>query len=93
MWKAPRGIVARSNIKPVLRKPLREWCKDRVGLVFPFWDGTESERARTSSLLSARFASLFGCAGVDDFTEHDLRHEAICRWFELRNPTGWIFSK
>ena len=80
-------------IKPVLREPLREWCKGRVGLVFPFWDGTEDERARTSNRLSARFASLFGYAGVSDFTEHDLRHEATCRWFELRNQSGWIFSE
>lgn len=93
--KGHRGAIKSRvvPIKPVLREPLREWCKDRVGLVFPFWDGTESERARTSNRLSSRFASLFGYAGVKDFTEHDLRHEATCRWFELRNPTGWVFSE
>lgn len=80
-------------IKPVLRAPLREWCEGREGLVFPFWDGSAGERVRTSNRLSNRFAALFDFAQVPDFTEHDLRHEATCRWFELRNATGWVFSE
>lgn len=80
-------------IKPVLRGPLREWCAGRVGLVFAFWDGSPEERVRTSNRLSNRFAAMFAYADVTDFTEHDLRHEATCRWFELRNATGWVFSE
>ena len=30
---------------------------------------------------------------MPDFREHDLRHEATCRWVELRNATGWVFSE
>lgn len=26
-------------------------------------------------------------------TEHDLRHEATCRWMQMRQPGGgWVFS-
>lgn len=80
-------------VKP-LRAPLTEWCADRVGLMFPFWDGTPEDKRPASSRVSARFARVFEYAMVDDFTEHDLRHEATCRWFELRDAAGrWLFSE
>jgi integrase len=80
-------------IKPSLREPLRAWCAGRVGLIFPFWDGSKEQRPKTTSKLSARFKTLFEFATVPNFTEHDLRHEATCRWFELRNERGWMFSE
>jgi hypothetical protein len=80
-------------LKKHLRDPLRHRCEGRKGLVFPFWDGDEAER-KVSNRLSARFIGLFRYAAVEDFTEHDLRHEATCRWFELRQPKGgWVFSE
>ena len=67
----------------------------RPELVFPgLWDGDTSEAGlkRTSGRLSARFSTLFAYAGAPDLTEHDLRHEATCRWLELRDARGgWIF--
>jgi integrase len=64
-----------------------------VGRIFPWWDGTPEGLRRATSALSARFAVLFAYAKVSDFTEHDLRHEATCRWVELRRPAGgWVFS-
>jgi integrase len=80
-------------IKPVLRKPLRAWCQGRVGLVFPYWDGSKESRENVSNRLSKRFTGLFDYARVPDFTEHDLRHEAACRWFELKQGRGWMFSE
>lgn len=63
--------------------------------VFPaFWDGSVDEPtlARVTSRLSRRFGTLFAYAGCDGLTEHDLRHEATCRWFEMRGPDGgWVF--
>lgn len=79
-------------IKLVLREPLKDWCMGRVGLIFPYWDGTTENRKKTQGKLTQRFAGLFDYAQVPDFTEHDLRHEAACRWFELRNDRGWVFS-
>ena len=44
--------------------------------------------------LSARFGTLFDYAGVEDCTEHDLRHEATCQWVTMRRPDGhWTFSE
>lgn len=80
-------------IKPALRGKLKAWCENRVGMVFPFWDGTPEDRRKAQARLTARFSSLFDYAMVPDFTEHDLRHEATCRWVELRNDRGWVFSE
>ena len=80
-------------IKPALRLLLSDYCRDRVGLMFPFWNGDRADLARVTAALSRRFARLFDYAGVADFTEHDLRHEACCRWVTLRNSRGgWMFS-
>ena len=67
--------------------------KQPSDLLFPFWDGTEEGKVKASGKLSRRFATLFDYAGVIDFTEHDLRHEATCRWFSMRDARGaWVFS-
>lgn len=94
--KGHRGVIKPRQvpISPALEGPLRDWCRGRVGLLFPFWDGRASELARTTRRLSARFAVLFDYAGIKDFTEHDLRHEATCRWVEMRSPRGgWAFTE
>lgn len=80
-------------LKPGLRKKLEAWCKGRTGLLFSFWDGTPVGRKRASAKLSIRFTTLFAYAGVSDLTEHDLRHEATCRWVELRKRSHWVFSE
>ena len=76
-----------------LNEMLRPWCEGRVGLLFPFWNGAEDDLKKATARLSARFRVLFDYAGVDDMTEHDLRHEATCRWVVMRQPGGgWVFS-
>lgn len=81
-------------LKRSLRERLMPWCRQRVGRLFSFWDGTPEDIRKASSRLSRRFSTLFDYAKVPDFTEHDMRHEATCRWFELRRPDGaWIFSE
>lgn len=93
--KGARGLP-RPRVVPVplpLREPLRAWCAGRVGLLWPYWDGTPEGLQPATARLSARFRSLFAYAGAKDLTEHDLRHEATCRWFELRDPAGrWLFA-
>lgn len=93
--KGHRGAVKPRMVplRPALRERLRVWCAGRVGLVFGFWSGDAAERDRASGRLTARFRTLFDYAGVPDMTEHDLRHEATCRWVELRNASGWVFSE
>jgi integrase len=94
--KGHRGKVKLRTVplKPGIRGAMEKWCEGRVGLVFPFWDMTPEGKRRATSNLSARFAVLFDYAQVVDFTEHDLRHEAACRWFELRDGQGrWALSE
>ena len=94
--KGHRGQVKPRTVplKPALAERLRLYLRGRVGRIFSFWDGTPADLKKTTARLSARFSVLFAYARVDDFTEHDLRHEATCRWVELRTPAGgWVFSE
>lgn len=80
-------------LKPALRARLTAWCKGREGLMFPFWRGTDKDLDLCTGRLSARFATLFAYAGVAHLTEHDMRHEAACRWVMLKNGAGqWVFN-
>lgn len=81
-------------IKAALLAKLTTYLDGRApGLLFSFWDGTDEGRPGASSRLSQRFKTLFTYAGQPHLTEHDLRHEATCRWFELRRGDGaWAFS-
>ena len=93
--KGHRGVIKMRTVplKLGLRAKLKDWCQGRAGRLFSFWDGTTPGRRDTSNRLSRRFKSTFQYAGLSDFTEHDLRHEACCRWVELKRPGGvWIFS-
>jgi hypothetical protein len=93
--KGTRGVL-KPRVVPLqrhLREALASWCTGRVGLLWPYWAGTPEDLDPATRRLSARFASLFRYADVPGMTEHDLRHEATCRWFELRDPAGrWVFS-
>ena len=93
--KGTRGVL-KPRVVPLqrhLREALASWCAGRVGLLWPYWNGTPEDLDPATRRLSARFASLFRYADVPALTEHDLRHEATCRWFELRDPAGrWVFS-
>lgn len=67
--------------------------RDKGDLLFPFWNGSPEHRIKATRNLGHRFKVLFDYARVTDFTEHDLRHEATCRWIELRDRSGrWAFS-
>jgi integrase len=94
--KGHRGAI-KPRVVPLvqdLRKPLAQWCKGRVGRLFAFWDGTPEDKPKCTSRLSNRFATLFDYARVKNFTEHDLRHEATCRWLSMRDKRGhWVFSE
>lgn len=62
--------------------------------VFPWWTGTDDDKElnRLTSRLSRAFGRVFAYAGCDGLTEHDLRHEATCRWVLMRDSEGrWLF--
>ncbi len=80
-------------LKPALVAKLRPYAEGKVGNLFPFWDGTQEGKKKTTRALVQAFRRLFTHARVPDFKEHDLRHEACCRWFELRGKDGrWLYS-
>jgi len=94
--KGHRGKIKPRTVPlvPELRPLLSEACRDRVGRVFDFWDGTPEDLKKCTTRLSKRFSNLLHYADVPDCTEHDLRHEATCRWVTLRDPAGrWVFSE
>lgn len=79
---------------PVVRDVLKRHAAGRVGLLFSYWDGNPDRLRRVGQNLSARFRTLFEYAEVADFKEHDLRHEATCRWVQMRDKQGrWAFSE
>lgn len=80
-------------LKAPLRARLAAFSKDRAGLLFSYWDGTKAGKKIATRDLVQLFKRTFKHAGIDDLTEHDLRHEACCRWFEMRGTDGrWLFS-
>lgn len=61
----------------------RAAIKARGDILFPYWSG-ELETLKldsTTCIVSRNFSDLFEEAGMEDFHFHDLRHEAICRFF------------
>jgi len=94
-----RGKVVFRDVpmRPEVHQALTHYLSTRAmlpaAMLFPF---TEEEPGMTltkvSQRLSARFKSAFEYAGCTDLREHDLRHEATCRWLELRDASGnWMF--
>lgn len=79
-----------------MTREVHDWLAAGAGaaddLVFPFWDGDEGSLDRTTSRLSRLFGRLFNYAGCAGLTEHDLRHEATCRWMLMRDEQSrWLF--
>lgn len=65
-------------------------------LLFPWWDGDgdPASMKKVTAKLSSQFTRVFEYAQCADLKEHDLRHEATCRWYEMRRPDGqWTFRE
>lgn len=90
MRKVPMG----RKLHALLTDYLVQLPDDASALVFPWWSGEpdDQELNRVTSRLSGQFGRLFDYAGCKGLTEHDLRHEATCRWYEMRDAAGgWLF--
>lgn len=61
--------------------------------LFPFLDEDGGlDLITCTARLSSRYRIAFEYAGCEDLKEHDLRHEATCRWLELKDSRGnWMF--
>lgn len=63
--------------------------------LFPWWDGSMKRRDldAMSDFLSKLWINIFEEAKCADLKFHDLRHEAICRFYEKTNLTDLQISK
>lgn len=94
-----RGKIAYRDvpIRPEVHRALTDYLATRHMLptanLFPFMDEEpDMTLKKVTQRLSERFKSAFDFAGCSELNEHDLRHEATCRWLELRDANGqWIF--
>jgi integrase len=94
-----RGKVAFRNVPMCqeLHAALKDYLSTRALLpaanLFPFMDEDGGLTLKqTTQRLSDRFRIAFDYADIQDLREHDLRHEATCRWLEMRGADGhWLF--
>lgn len=88
-----REVPMRVEVHAALVKYLSTRSMLPSAYLFPFMDEEPDLTLKTvSSRLSARFASAFDYADCHGLREHDLRHEATCRWFEMRDASGnWMW--
>lgn len=94
-----RGKVVFRDIpmRPEVHKALVHYLSTRTMLpsanLFPFIEEEQDVTLKkVTQRLSDRFRIAFEYAGCQNLHEHDLRHEATCRWLEMRDTTGnWMF--
>ena len=90
-----RGKITFRDVpmRPEVHKALTAYLANRPVLpgawLFPFMEeeGVES-MTKVSQRLSFRFRIAFEYMEIEGLHEHDLRHEATCRWLELRDTKG-----
>jgi len=94
LWRgrvAFREVPIRKELHAALTVYLATRAMLPTAALFPMMDGEEDYRP-VGKRVSGNFRTAFSYAGIDDLTEHDLRHEATCQWFELRDGAGgWLF--
>ena len=94
-----RGKVVFRDVpmRPEVHRALVQYLASRPLLpaahLFPFMDEEPGIALKTvTQRLSGRFRVAFDYAGCEDLREHDLRHEATCRWLEMKGADGnWLF--
>ncbi len=94
-----RGKVSFRDVpmRPEVHAALTTYLASRPMLpgayLFPFMTEEPGLKLTTvSQRLSFRFRLAFEYMDIVGLHEHDLRHEATCRWLELKDATGnWMF--
>ena len=96
--KKPRQVFMIRHVRVMLRAWISRLPFGEIRLFPKTWDGSNypQDSTRTSNNLSHIFAGIFHDAMVYDIVQHDLRHEATCRWILMRhpkNPHAWALDK
>jgi integrase len=61
-------------------------------MIFPFWNGRDSLRLVTMR-LSKKWSRIAAWANCDDLHFHDLRHHAVCTFYEKTNLSDLEIAK
>lgn len=90
--KTKNGSKRQVPMSSVVMKAIKSYAAVRVTqekrgaisntLLFPWWDGKKESLAKTTSDLSKLWAGIFEAAGCEDLHYHDLRHHAVCQFYE-----------
>lgn len=84
-----RDVPMRQEVHQALTVYLSTRSMLPTAHLFPFMSEEGADDLKTvSQRLSARYRIAFEYAGCEDLREHDLRHEATCRWLELKDASG-----
>lgn len=96
-WRG-RVVFREVPIVPAAHAALTRYLATRPAMLpaaylFPFMEEeADITLKKVTQRLSDRYRHAFEYAGCADLHEHDLRHEATCRWLELRGRDGnWLF--
>lgn len=88
------NLLGRHHDKFGDRRYIFPWVMDVVVTSKAEQEIFDNEVRTAGNLISKRFVTLFGHCGVDDLIAHDLRHEAICRFMEMKTSKGeWMYRK
>jgi len=92
----PREVPIRRELGVWLEEWLEQMPQGQECLFPGYWNGSEDRAhlTKVSNTLSVQFTKRFEHAAMENFTEHDLRHEATCRWVLLSRDNGnWVFPE
>ena len=89
--KTKNGSKRQVPMTSVAHDVLGKFVGERLGLVFPWWQGASLEL--TTARLSMQFGRIFEAADCPDLKFHDLRHEAISRMYERTTLESAVIRK
>lgn len=90
--KTKNGDRRQVPLSSIALAALEVWQPDGE-LLFPFWDNKQESLRRTTMKLSRKWTTIARLAGCNDLHFHDLRHEAVCRFYERTNLSDVQIAK
>jgi integrase len=93
--KTKNGDKRQVPLSSVALGALTAWLAVKAGddLVFPWWNDKPESLKPITALLSRRWSTIAELAGCPDLRFHDLRHEAVCRFYERTSLSDLQIAK
>lgn len=90
--KTKNGDKRQVPLSSIALSELERWnCNN--GFVFPFWNGNAQTLRKTTMRLSRKWSTIASLAGCHDLHFHDLRHTAVCNFYEKTNLSDLEIAK